>query len=172
MKLFLDSNIIVDAIVNRNSSHESAKLLLALGCLGEFDLWVSPTQWTDLFYILSEGGKGFRDTLSIMAGDTSVKENKFTGNTTLGVVMTNARFNKSQLCKIAGMAHDGYARSIRPVHTTADGDSIYAVSTGEVKADQDLVGSLGAMVMSEAIKRAVYSAESAYGFKAAKDLTD
>ena len=122
--------------------------------------------------LLSEDGKGFRDTLSVMAGDTSVKENKFTGNTTLGVVMTNAEFNKSQLCKIAGMAHDGYARSIRPVHTTADGDSIYAVATGEVKADQDLVGSLAAVVMSEAIKRAVYSADSAYGFKSAKDLVD
>ena len=122
--------------------------------------------------LLSEDGNGFRDTLSVMAGDTSVKENKFTGNTTLGVVMTNAEFNKSQLCKIAGMAHDGYARSIRPVHTTADGDSIYAVATGEVKADQDLVGSLAAVVMSEAIKRAVYSADSAYGFKSAKDLVD
>ena len=122
--------------------------------------------------LLTEDGKGFRDTLSVMAGDTSVKENKFTGNTTLGVVMTNAEFNKSQLCKIAGMAHDGYARSIRPVHTTADGDSIYAVATGEVKADQDLVGSLAAVVMSEAIKRAVYSADSAYGFKSAKDLVD
>jgi predicted nucleic acid-binding protein len=63
MKLFLDSNIIVDAIVNRNSSHESAKLLLALGRLGEFDLWVSPMQWTDLFYILSEGGKRSRSAM-------------------------------------------------------------------------------------------------------------
>jgi L-aminopeptidase/D-esterase-like protein len=105
-----------------------------------------------------------------MATDTSSKDNKFTGNTTLGVVITNASFSKSQLCKIAGMTHDGYARSIRPVHTTADGDSIYAVSVGNVEADQDLVGSLSAVVMSEAIKRAVYSADSAYGFKSAKDF--
>ena len=63
MKLFLDSNIIVDALVNRNSTHEPAKLLLALGHLGEFDLWVSPTQWTDLFYILSEGGKRSRSAM-------------------------------------------------------------------------------------------------------------
>ena len=68
------------------------------------------------------------------------------------------------------MAHDGYARSIRPVHTSADGDSIYAVSTGNVKADQDLAGILAAEVMSEAIKKAVFSADSAYGLKAAKDL--
>jgi L-aminopeptidase/D-esterase-like protein len=68
------------------------------------------------------------------------------------------------------MAHDGYARSIRPVHTSADGDSIYAISAGEVKADMDLVGTLAAEVVSEAIIRAVESAESAYGFPSAKSL--
>jgi len=85
--------------------------------------------------------------------------------------MTNASFHKAQLCKIAGMAHDGYARSIRPVHTSVDGDSIYALSAGDVQADQDLVGTLAAEVMSEAILRAVRSAESAYGFPAARDLS-
>ena len=87
------------------------------------------------------------------------------------MVITNAAFNKSQLCKIAGMAHDGYARSIHPVHTSVDGDSIYALSVGEILADQDLVGSLTAEVMSEAILRAVYSAETAYGFISAKDFS-
>jgi L-aminopeptidase/D-esterase-like protein len=91
-------------------------------------------------------------------------------NTTLCVVATNAEFTKPQLNKIAGMAHDGYARSINPVHSTADGDSIYAVSVGKVHADQDLVGSLAAEVVSEAIIKAVTSAESAYGIPAAKDL--
>ena len=72
--------------------------------------------------------------------------------------------------KIAGMAHDGYARSIRPVHTSADGDSIYAVSVGKVSADMDLTGAVAAEVLSEAIIRAVKSAKSAYGFPAAEDL--
>ena len=71
---------------------------------------------------------------------------------------------------LAGMAHDGYARSINPVHTSADGDSIYAVSVGDVKADQDLVGALSAEVISEAIIRAVESAEGAYGLPCAADL--
>ena len=62
----------------------------------------------------------------------------------------------SQLCKIAGMAHDGYARAIRPVHTANDGDSIYAVSLGDLAADQDVVGALAARVMAEAILRAVH----------------
>ena len=97
-------------------------------------------------------------------------DNKFTGNTTLAVVITNAAFDKAQLCKIAGMAHDGYARSINPVHTSADGDSIYAGSTGGVSADQDLIGTMAAEMVSEAIIRAVANAESAYGYPSAAEL--
>lgn len=57
MKLFLDTNVIIDALVNRNESHAASKLLLSLGYVKEFDLWVSPSQWTDMFYILSDGGR-------------------------------------------------------------------------------------------------------------------
>ena len=120
--------------------------------------------------LLTKDKKGFRSTVDVMKEKVVPIDNRFVGNTTLGVVMTNADLNKTQLCKIAGMAHDGYACSIRPVHTSVDGDSIYAVSVGNVKADQDLVGTLAAEVMSEAILRAVFSAESAYGFVSAKDL--
>ena len=114
-------------------------------------------------------GDGITFIDSEMAAFSSYEpvDNKFVGNTTIGVVLTNARFAKPNLCKIAGMAHDGYARAIRPVHTTADGDSIYAVSLGEVSADQDIVGALGAQVMAEAILRAVRAAEPAYGLPAA-----
>ena len=121
--------------------------------------------------LLSEDKKSFRDTIEVMKSNLQVVENKFTGNTTLGVVITNADFNKTQLCKIAGMAHDGYARSIRPVHTSADGDSIFAVSVGNVKVDQDLVGTLAADVMSEAIIRAVTNADAAYGYPAYGDIS-
>lgn len=120
--------------------------------------------------LLTEDRKEFRDSLSIMKESIKVHENRFVDNTTIGAVITNAAFNKSQLCKIAGMAHNGFARSIRPVHTSADGDSIYALSVGEVSADQDLVGTLAAEVMSEAITRAIENAESAYGFISASDL--
>ena len=120
--------------------------------------------------VLKADKSGFSDTVELMAETTDVVENRFTNNTTLAVVMTNAKFQKPQLCKIAGMAHDGYARSIRPVHTSVDGDSVFAVSAGDVSADQDLIGILAAKVVSEAILRAVSSAESAYGLPAAKDL--
>lgn len=85
------------------------------------------------------------------------------GNTTLGIVVTNAAMTKSQLTKVAGMAHNGYARAIRPVHTMADGDSIYALSTGTVPADVNLMGILGALVMEKAIIRAVKQSQSGWG---------
>ena len=141
--------------------------LVVLNALGDIFDWKNGRKIAGL---LTEDKKDFRDSISVMIQNTGVHENKYVSNTTLGVVITNAAFNKSQLCKIAGMAHNGYARSICPVHTSADGDSIYALSVGEVSADQDLVGTLAAQVMSEAIIRAVESAESAYGFISASEL--
>ena len=141
--------------------------VVVLNALGDVFDWKTGQQVAGL---LTEDRKALRSTSDLMKASTQVVENKFTGNTTLAVVMTNAYFEKAQLCKIAGMAHDGYARSIRPVHTSADGDSIYSVSLGNVQADQDLIGSLAAEVVSEAILRAVTQAESAYGYPAARDL--
>ena len=141
--------------------------VVAVNALGDIFDWKTGKKIAGL---LVEDRRSFRDTAELMCADTRAVENKFTGNTTIGVVITNAEFNKSRLCKIAGMAHDGYARSIRPVHTSADGDSIYAVSVGKVSADMDLTGTLAAEVMSEAIIRAVKSAKSAYGFPAAETI--
>ena len=141
--------------------------VVVVNALGDVIDWKTGEQVAGM---LNEEKDGLRSTAEYMRRSYAVVDNKFTGNTTIGVVLTNARFDKAQLCKIAGMAHDGYARSINPVHTSADGDSLYAVSVGEVAADQDLVGALSAEVVSEAILRAVESAEGAYGFPALRDL--
>jgi L-aminopeptidase/D-esterase-like protein len=141
--------------------------VVALNALGDVFDWKTGKQIAGL---LREDRTGLRSTMDYMRSSIHPVENKFTGNTTLAVVITNAAFDKTCLCKIAGMAHDGYARSINPVHTSADGDSIYAVSTGNIQADIDLVGSLASEVVSEGIARAVYSAESAYGLPAAREL--
>ena len=141
--------------------------VVAVNAFGDIFDWKTGRKIAGL---LTEDKSAFRSTAELMKERVKPVANKFVGNTTLGVVMTNAALNKTQLCKIAGMTHNGYARSIRPVHTSVDGDSIYAVSVGDVEADQDLIGMLAAEVMGEAIRRAVYSAESAYGFPAAKDL--
>lgn len=141
--------------------------VVALNALGDVIEWKSGRKIAGL---LSEDKKSFRDTVEYMSQKTAVIDNRYLSNTTLGVVITNAVFDKSHLCKVAGMAHDGYARSIRPVHTSADGDSIYAVSVGNVSADHDLVGTWAAEVVSAAIERAVYGADSAYGYISAKEL--
>ena len=141
--------------------------VVALNALGDVFDWKTGKQIAGL---LNEDRSELRSTSEVMKSSLDVVENRFVGNTTLGIVITNGRFEKAQLCKIAGMAHDGYARSIRPVHTSADGDSIYAVSVGDVAVDQDVAGILAAEVISEAINRAVNSADSAYGYISATDL--
>lgn len=113
--------------------------------------------------LLNREKNGLSSTLEELFADVTLAENLFTGNTTLGVVVTNARLNKTQLTKIAGMTHNGYARAIRPVHTTADGDSIYALSVGEVSGDVNVVGAMAARAMERAIVRAVQWAKPAYG---------
>ena len=143
--------------------------VVAVNALGDVFDWKTGQKIAGL---LAEDKNSFRSSEDAMCASTEAIENKFTGNTTLGVVITNGYFRKSSLCKIAGMAHDGYARSIRPVHTTADGDSIYAVSVGNVNADQDLVGMLAAEAVSEAILQAVYAAEGSYGFPSCRDRLD
>lgn len=92
------------------------------------------------------------------------------GNTTIGCIVTNAKLSKAQCTKIAGIAHNGYARAIHPVHTMSDGDTIFVMSTGEVEVLADAVGMLATDMMAKAIKRAVMHADSAYGLLAYKDV--
>lgn len=146
---------------------------LQVGALAAVNALGDVYDWRDgrkLAGLLSDDGKHLLDSLEQMSASIKVIENKFTGNTTLAVILTNAVFDKARLCKIAGMAQDGMARSIRPVHTSADGDSVYALSAGDVQADMDLVGALAADALSQAIARAVTSAGAGYGFPCASEL--
>lgn len=110
----------------------------------------------------NEDGKGFRNIMdSIMQGRNVVKSAG--SNTTIGAIATNAPFNKAELKKIAGMAHDGFARTINPIHTMWDGDTIFALSTGKatgVEADITTIGAIAANVMAHAVARAVIKADS------------
>ncbi|HEX2966142.1 MAG TPA: P1 family peptidase [Syntrophorhabdaceae bacterium] len=80
-------------------------------------------------------------------------------NTTLGVVATNARFNKKEITKVAQMAQGGLIKTISPVHTTFDGDLVFALATGERETDINKAGVLAEFVIAEAIKRAVKKAD-------------
>ena len=116
-------------------------------------------------------GSGFIGSMSRWR-EGHVGEAEAGRNTTIGVVVTNAVFDKAQMTKIAQMAHDGLARSINPVHTTMDGDTLFAATTGAVKLPMDhgLIGAVAAEVMSEAVVRAVKQATSVLGIPAWRDL--
>lgn len=118
----------------------------------------------------SADGKTLSSTVEELLQDVTQAYSLPGTNTTLGIIVTNAKFSKTQLTKIAGMAHNGYARAIRPVHTNADGDSIYALSLGDLPSDVNVVGVLAALAMEKAIARAAHAAESAYGIPACRDL--
>lgn len=135
--------------------------IVALNALGDIYDVDSGAQIAGL---LAKDRHRLRSTECEMLTDVAGVHDLFTGNTTLGAIVTNGAFDKGQMNKIAAMAHNGYARAIRPVHTTADGDTIYALSVGRETADLNVVGMLAAEVMARAIGRAVRAARSAYGF--------
>ena len=110
----------------------------------------------------------FADTLQVMQtliGRTALGFGS-RGNTVIGVVATNARLDKEATNKVAQMAHDGLARTIRPAHTMLDGDTIFALATGQHAADVNIVGAFAAEVFAQAILRAVRAAKTIAGIPA------
>jgi L-aminopeptidase/D-esterase-like protein len=95
------------------------------------------------------------------------------GSTTIGVVATNAAFDKTELTKIAMMANCGAARTINPYHTPGDGDLLYAASTRKVKSDMSVsvMGALAAQVVAEAVLQGARMATSVEGWPSYRDYT-
>ena len=91
-------------------------------------------------------------------------------NTTIGVVATNGILTKAEANKVAELAHNGFARSINPVHTMLDGDTIFAMATNETAGDINLIGTMAAEAMSRAITNAVVSAGSCHGLYSYNDI--
>lgn len=93
-----------------------------------------------------------------------------TFNTTISCLITNAKLTKSQANKLASILHDGYARSIKPVHGTLDGDTIFVMTTGEVDVNFDAFAALATDTLQYSVINAVTSAEDAYGFPSARTM--
>lgn len=93
-------------------------------------------------------------------------------NTTIGVVATNGILSKAEANKVAQMAQNGLARSINPIHTMYDGDTVFAMSTGKVKADISLIGTVASEIMSKAIVNAILAAESYENILSYKDINN
>jgi L-aminopeptidase/D-esterase-like protein len=116
----------------------------------------------------------FADTLQMMRTFTGRSILNFASaqNTVIGVVATNARLDKNQVNKVAQMAHNGLALTIRPAHTMLDGDTIFALATGQHKADVNVVGAFAAEVVARAIIAAIQSAQPVPGYPAASSYPD
>jgi L-aminopeptidase/D-esterase-like protein len=114
---------------------------------------------------------GFVDSMARIREGYSVRAAAPT-NTTIGVVATNIVLDKAQATKVAQMAHDGLARTIYPVHTPSDGDTIFAVATGAIaaRANHGAIGALAADVMAQAVLRAVMNARGIAGLPSYSDL--
>lgn len=93
-------------------------------------------------------------------------------NTVIGVVATNAKFDKAACTKLAQMAQNGLVRTIRPANTMHDGDTIFALSTGKKKANINIVGAFAAQAVQRAILNAVLEATSLGGIPAISELVE
>lgn len=96
-------------------------------------------------------------------------------NTTIGIVATNVALTPAEMKRVAMMAQDGYARSLRPIHALSDGDVVFAVSTSECACDEprsamiSLIGTVAADCMARAVARGVYAAETIGGMVSYRD---
>ncbi len=91
-------------------------------------------------------------------------------HTTVGVVATNARLDKAQAATVASLGMLGFARALSPPHTAFDGDTLFALSMGDIAADMTRVGLAAADAIAQAIVRGVRAATSLPGLPAARDL--
>ena len=143
---------------------------LIVGAIVAVNAWGDVVEGRDVVAgTLTDDKKNFAGGTKVLLEGKGAKG--FEGrNTTIGVIVTNAKVTKAQAGKIAQMAHDGYGRAINPVHTMYDGDTIFAAGTGEVEADINIVGIAAAEAMERAIRRAVRNTEGAGGYPSLKEL--
>jgi L-aminopeptidase/D-esterase-like protein len=115
------------------------------------------------------GEEAFLNTSEAMRG-MMVRNVMAFKHTVIGVVATNARLDVAEMNHVAAAGHDGLARVVRPAHTLFDGDTLFGLATGRVRASQVVVSDMAAEAVASAILNAVWSAEKAVGLPAARDL--
>ncbi|MEO8525019.1 MAG: P1 family peptidase [Caldimonas sp.] len=141
--------------------------LVAVNAMGDV---VDPASGAIVAGARTDADDAFRDTMvSFRRGEwppsRSAMRDEAGGATTLAIVATDTLLTKAEATKVAQMAQDGLARTIRPVHTMSDGDVVFALATGAslAKANVTLIGALAADVLADAVLRAVRAASSLSG---------
>jgi len=142
--------------------------IVAVNAVGDV---VDPATGRIVAGIRNEDGSGFTDARKLVLTRTGL-EAASGENTTIGVVATNATLTKAEATKMAQMAQDGLARAVYPAHTPWDGDTIFALATGEIEGEPDLIvlGAVAADVGAAAILDAVLSATGLEGIPSVRDL--
>ena len=148
---------------------ENGLIVGALVAVNAFGDVVNPDSGEVIAGVRSADGSGFVSTVQLWKQNPEILAPPINTNTTIAVVATNARLDKSQAAKVAQMAHNGMARTISPCHTMFDGDTVFALATGQIEADVNLVGVLGQEVLARAILRAVYTAETVQGLRCCRE---
>jgi L-aminopeptidase/D-esterase-like protein len=142
--------------------------LVAVNAIGDI---IDPASGKIVAGVRTPDGKGLADARKLLRSGAPVA-GPVGQNTTIGVVATNARLQKVQATKMAQMAHDGLARAIVPAHMPGDGDTIFALATGDYSGPTDIgiIGALAAEVIAEAVVRAAREATGIPGYPAARDM--
>jgi L-aminopeptidase/D-esterase-like protein len=143
--------------------------LVAVNAVGDV---IDPDTGQVIAGVRTPDGKALADARKLIRSPDFKVPSRHPANTTLGVVATNARLTKAQATKLAQIAQDGLARALYPAHTTVDGDTIFALATGERPKEGDVltIGIFAADVVAQAIVRAARQATSIPGYPAARDL--
>ncbi len=147
--------------------------LIACNALGDV---IDPETGAVIAGARTADGRKMLDTRrALLAGEPPIPILAGT-NTTIGVVATDARLTKTQATRLAQVAHDGLARAINPVHTVADGDTLFALATGRAKTHPGMMvlATMAAEAVARATVRAVRAAQTldidGQRLPAAKDL--
>jgi L-aminopeptidase/D-esterase-like protein len=143
--------------------------IVAVNCLGDV---VDPSDLSIIAGAYDNENKSFLDTERLILENLQNPKNPFKGNTTIGIIVTNANFTKAEANKVASMAHNGYGRTMRPAHTMFDGDTIFTMATNKVKCDVTTVGMLAAKVMEKAVLRGVKSAQGLFNVPSFLDINN
>ncbi|MFY9607347.1 MAG: P1 family peptidase [Blastocatellia bacterium] len=143
--------------------------IVAVNAVGDI---LDPSTGKPIAGARTKDGKSLLNSMAAILGGEPLPPMLAGAATTIGVVATDAVLTKAQATKVAQMAHDGLARAINPVHTAADGDTVFALGTGKSTkaANVTLIGALAAEAMSRAVVRAVRAARGIAGLPGSIDL--
>lgn len=120
--------------------------------------------------LLNKEKTALGSTFDAMLESLNREDNLFKGNTSISIILTNAELTKVQVNRLAELGHNGFARAIYPVHTSVDGDSVFAMTQNKVKVNFDILSSLAVEVIRKSIVNAVKKAKASQGLKAYEDF--